>query len=217
MGLQIMSKSAILHFGVSILLRAQPNWCKKQDAGVDTLLTRQWRIFALQGLLATGFGLAIALVVTSDLRLLVLIFGFYALADSVCTLTAAVQSRDSSEHAWTMFFSGAGGIAVELITFGWPRLAAWQLPYLVALWAIITVGSRLAIAFRLQRAADGKWLLVGTGMTSLFFGLAILVGSNGVFTLSASLSIFAVVLGLMTLAFAIRLRLQSHVLVIHVL
>jgi uncharacterized membrane protein HdeD (DUF308 family) len=106
-------------------------------------LSRYWWTLAVRGALAVVFGLAALIWPEITLRVLVLLFGFYAVVDGLLALAAVlVGGRLVSGRRGWLVFEGIVGIATGVFTFLWPGITALVLLYLIAAWAIVTGYSR---------------------------------------------------------------------------
>jgi uncharacterized membrane protein HdeD (DUF308 family) len=88
------------------------------------ILTRNWWVYALRGVVAIIFGvLALALPGTTILAL-VLVFGVYALFDGVLAVVAAFRIRKVVDQWWVVLLEGLAGILVGIIALVYPNVAA---------------------------------------------------------------------------------------------
>jgi uncharacterized membrane protein HdeD (DUF308 family) len=99
------------------------------------------------------------------------------------------------------------GIVAGLVALLWPGLSASGLIYVIAGWAVATGVIEMLTAMLLRAEVENGWLLAGSGVLSVIFGilLAILAGSDLPF-LAPFIGVFAVVVGLASIVFALRLR-----------
>ena len=113
----------------------------------------------------------------------------------------------------TLFLEGFVGIAVGLVTLFAPTSFTEQwLVVNIAAYAVITGGIELAGAWTLKPRArgamvQGNWLLGLNGVVSLLFGLALFTNTGMAHaTLILWLGVFALVSGLLLLAFAFNVK-----------
>lgn len=170
-------------------------------------LVRRWWMVAARGAVSVAFGIAAFVAPDHTLALLISLFGLFALADGVFTMGAGLASNWMS-----LFLEGFIGLAVGLVTLFAPQsfVEMWLVPNIAA-YAIITGGLELAGALRLRGDAKGSmvqgdWLLGANGTFSLAFGLMLLFVQFSPETLIALLGGFALVSGVMLLAFAVNVR-----------
>ena len=138
---------------------------------------------------------------------LISLFGLFALADGLFTMGAAQVS-------WlTLFLEGVVGAAVGLVTLFAPTsFTEYWLVVNIGLYALVTGGIELAGALSLRKRArgsmvQGDWLLGLNGAASVVFGAILMfdttVGSGALMLL---LGAFALVSGILLLAFAINVK-----------
>lgn len=171
-------------------------------------LVRHWWIIAARGAVSVVFGVAAFLAPTETMAWLLRLFGLFALADGLFTIGAGLAV------SWlSLFLEGFVGIAVGLVTLFAPAsfVELW-LPINIAAYAVITGGIELAGALRLRQQAkgtmvQGDWLLGLNGAISLLFGVVLFI-ANAVpaATLITMLGAFALVSGILLLAFAFNVK-----------
>jgi uncharacterized membrane protein HdeD (DUF308 family) len=172
------------------------------------LLSRFWWTLVLRGVLAVGFGLAALAWPGITLRVLVWLYGFYAVVDGLVALAALlVRGRLASGRRGWLIFEGVVGIAAGLAAFIWPAITALVLLYLIAAWLVVTGLLEVAAAVILRRELRGEWLLALAGILSVAFGafLALRPG-EGAITLVTTIGLFAIVFGVALLVLGGRLR-----------
>ena len=122
------------------------------------ILSRYWWAVALRGVAAVAFGILAIIWPDVTLGVLVLLFGAYALADGVITLTTALfgGSLGGRRRGW-LVLEGVLGIVVGLSTFAWPDITTVALLWLIAAWAIGTGVLELGTAVALRRELTNEW------------------------------------------------------------
>jgi uncharacterized membrane protein HdeD (DUF308 family) len=172
----------------------------------ERVLARTCKVTALRGVAAIAF--AVVTLIWPDIgpTTLIALFGAFALVSGIATIAGAFNPIRGGQRAW-LVFGGLLGIAVGAVVFVWPDLSALGLLYAVAAWAIAIGVFEIAQAFALP-PSGGRWLLVGlSGLLSIAFG-AIMFGhpGAGAVALLALVGAFALVTGVMQIAFALELR-----------
>jgi uncharacterized membrane protein HdeD (DUF308 family) len=171
------------------------------------MLARNWGWVALRGVAALLFGILVLFNPLLSLTVLVLFFGAYALVDGVFTAVAAVANRREEPYWVALLVSGILGAAVGILTFFWPGVTALVLVYLIAAWATVVGIGEIAAAIRLRKVIAGEWVLVLTGVISIAFGVGLaLFPGAGALALVVWIGALAILLGVLRIAFALRLR-----------
>jgi uncharacterized membrane protein HdeD (DUF308 family) len=171
-------------------------------------LTRYWWTLVVRGVVAVLFGLAALIWPEVTLRVLVLLFGFYAVVDGLLALAVVlVGGRLPSGRRGWLIVEGVIGIAAGVFTFLWPGITTLVLLYLIAVWAVVTGLLELAAAVVLRRELRGEWLLALAGVLSVAFGVLLAARpGEGAVAVVWVIGVFAVVFGVALLALGIRLR-----------
>lgn len=167
------------------------------------VLTQKWWAVALRGVLAIVFGIVALVFPGATLVSLALIFGAYAFVSGMFALVAAFGSR-GRDAVWYVL-DGILGIAVGVATFFFPGITAQALVFLIGVWAILTGIFEVIAGFELPIKRD--WLLVISGIISIIFGVLVFAYPvSGALAVVWMIGIYALVHGIMMLAFGIRLR-----------
>jgi uncharacterized membrane protein HdeD (DUF308 family) len=170
-------------------------------------LADNWRALALRGIVALIFGLVVLFWPGLVLTVLAVLFGIYAAVDGVITFVPALRSQERGARRTLPLAEGAVGIVAGLVAILWPGLTSSGLVYVIAGWALVTGVLKILTAILLRAEVENGWLLAGSGALSALFGvlLIVLAGSDVPF-LAPFIGVFAVVVGLALIVFAIRLR-----------
>jgi uncharacterized membrane protein HdeD (DUF308 family) len=170
-------------------------------------LADNWRALALRGIVALIFGLVVLFWPGLVLTALALLFGIYAAVDGAITFVPALRSQERGARRTLPLAEGAVGIVAGLVAILWPGLTSSGLVYVIAGWALVTGVLKILTAILLRAEVENGWLLAGSGALSVLFGvlLIVLAGSDVPF-LAPFIGVFAVVVGLALIVFAIRLR-----------
>jgi uncharacterized membrane protein HdeD (DUF308 family) len=171
-------------------------------------LSRYWWTLAIRGAIAVVFGLAALIWPDITLRVLVWLFGFYAVVDGLLALAALlVGGRLASGRRGWLIVEAIAGIAAGVVAFLWPGITALVLLYLIAAWAVVTGLLELAAAVVLRRELRGEWLLALAGILSVAFGVLLAVRpGEGAIAIVSVIGAFAVVFGVALLVLGARLR-----------
>jgi uncharacterized membrane protein HdeD (DUF308 family) len=170
-------------------------------------VTRNWWAFILRGLLAILFGIATWFWPGLTARVLVTLFGAYALVDGVFTIMTGIAARDENQRWWAQVLRGMAGVILGIAVFVWPGVTALILLYFIAAWALATGVLEIIAAIQLRKLVENEWLLVLGGLASVLFGVLLFVfPGEGALTLLWLISLYAIVFGVLLIALGIRLR-----------
>lgn len=172
-----------------------------------SLLTRNWWLVVLRGVLAILFGIAALVWPTTTVLALVLLFGAYVLIDGIFAAVASLQGRDQYRNWWVLLLEGITGIIIGILTFVWPGITTLVLIYLIAAWALITGIFEIAAAIALRKELSGEWMLGLSGLISIALGVIIFLRPGaGVRGIIWVIGIFAILFGILVTMLGFRLR-----------
>jgi uncharacterized membrane protein HdeD (DUF308 family) len=174
---------------------------------VVVVLARNWWALALRGLVALFFGIAAFVWPGITLRVLVLLFGAYALVDGIFSIAAAVTATPKGVPWWALLVEGLAGIAVGVLTFAWPGITQLVLLYMIAAWALVTGVFEIVAAIRLRKEIRGEWALALAGVLSIILGVLLAIFPiEGLVGLAWTIGAYAIASGVILLALSFRLR-----------
>jgi uncharacterized membrane protein HdeD (DUF308 family) len=170
-------------------------------------LAANWRVLALRGLAALLFGLVVLFWPDLVLAVLTLFFGIYALVDGGVVLVPVLRSSEQGARRWLPLAEGTVGVTAGLVALLWPGLTAGGLLYVIMGWALLTGVLKIITAIVLRSQVENGWLLAGSGALSLLFGVALAaLGGSNLPSLAPFIGVFALVVGLALIVFALRVR-----------
>lgn len=169
-------------------------------------LARNWWTLALRGIFAIIFGLAALFWTEFTLPILVFFFAIFALGGGILLAIAAFKYIKNI-HGWFLLIEGVIGITAGFMPFVWPDITALVLLYVTATWAILTGIFEIITANYVRREVKNEWLLVGSGIASIVFGILLVIwplaeAMNIIWIIAA----YAIVFGALMLVFALRIR-----------
>jgi len=174
---------------------------------MEFLLSRNWGWIALRGLAAVVFGLLTLFDPRISLTALVLLWGAYAFVDGIFAIVSAVRDRRQEPHWVSLLVTGIAGVVAGLLTFFVPGITALVLLYFIAAWALITGIAEIVAAVRLRKVITGEWMLALAGLLSVIFGVFLFAFPGaGALTVVLWIGAYALVLGIVLLVLAFRLR-----------
>jgi uncharacterized membrane protein HdeD (DUF308 family) len=171
------------------------------------MMARSWWAFALRGIAALVFGVVAIVWPALTLTALVLLFAGFAFVEGVLAIMGAVRNREGCREWWVVLLEGLAGVAIGVVTFLWPGIAALAFVFLIGAWAIATGLLEVTAAIALRRELTGEWLMVLGGLLSIVFGALIAARPGaGATAVAWIVGAYAVLLGVITLALSLRLR-----------
>jgi len=161
------------------------------------ILSRDWWIYVLRGILAIAFGLLALIWPGLTVGILVLLFGIYVIFEGILALSAAFRNRHRKVW-WVLLLEGIAGIVVGLFAFIWPGLTAVVLLIFIAVWAILTGILEIGAALQLRKQFKGEWALLLTGILSILIGLILMINPGaGVLAVVWLIGIYAILFGVL--------------------
>jgi len=171
--------------------------------GLAFELAKKWWVLLLRGILLIIIGL---LAFVSPL-VWVTFVGIYILVDGVIMLMSGFSDQPAGQRHWPLVILGVLGLIAGLLILWNPALGAITLTTIIAVWAVIGGILTIVSALRVREEIDNEWWLVLSGALSIIFG--ILVFQNvlaGILTIAWVFGVFAVVVGVLSIALAFRVR-----------
>lgn len=170
------------------------------------VLTRNWWVLVLRGVLAVIFGILAYMWPLSTAAAFVILFGAYALVDGIFSLMAAIRPP-ADESRWLLVVRGVAGVLAAVVVFAWPRLSALAFLYIIAAWAIATGVLEIVAAVALRRIVTGEWLLALSGVLSIVLGVFLFTQpAVGLLGLVWAIALWAIIAGITLIILGFRLR-----------
>jgi uncharacterized membrane protein HdeD (DUF308 family) len=163
---------------------------------------------AVRGLLAIVFGIIALTSPRATALAFVILFAIWAFADAVFAfVTAARRGRAGERWGWFVF-EGIVSAAAGVLALAFPGLTILALTILVAVRAIVLGIASLAAVIGL-RGAPHRWLYGLTGIVSVLFGILIALHPMvGALALIWTIGMYAVIIGVMTIALGIHAHMR---------
>jgi uncharacterized membrane protein HdeD (DUF308 family) len=171
--------------------------------GLAFELAKKWWVLLIRGILLIIAGL---LAFVSPVTWVIFV-GVYMLFDGMTLLLAGFSDQPGGQSRWPLLIIGVLGLLAGLLILWNPALGGITLTYVIAAWAIVTGILTIITALRLREEIDNEWWLVLSGVLAIIFG--ILVFQNvlaGILTIAWVFGLFAVVVGILSIALAFRVR-----------
>jgi uncharacterized membrane protein HdeD (DUF308 family) len=171
------------------------------------VLTKNWWIVVLRGVLAVLFGLLAFAWPGLTLVTLVLLFGAYALVDGIFAIVTAVTSWSERDDRWLLLLSGIAGIGIGIATFRTPDITALVLLMFIAAWALVTGVLQIAAAIRLRHEIEGELWLALSGILSIVVAFLLwLFPGAGALSVVWLIAAYAIVFGVVLIGLGLKLR-----------
>ena len=130
---------------------------------------------------------------------------------NVASTEPPFEPGQAHERWGTLLFEGIAGIGAAVATWFWPHITVLVLIWVIAAWALVTGIFEIVAAIRLRKHITGEWLLALAGIVSVIFGV-ILIGepAAGVLAIAVTVSVYALLFGIVMIALGLRLRSWTH-------
>lgn len=171
---------------------------------MEVRLLPKWWSYLLRGLAALAFGVVILAWPRSTVRVLIILFGIFALIAGIVAIASAIAEARRKEGWFLSAALGVVSLIIGVIALTRPGTAALAILYAIAAWAILYGFLIIVGAFELPKELSRiKWLLVLTGVLSLIIGVILFMLPG------ASLGAIIIVVGAYSIAQGIFLVIVS--------
>jgi len=172
-------------------------------------LSRHWWAFLARGLCAVAFGILTWVWPGITVRVVLVAFGAFALANGILSISKAVDSWDEKDDRWLFVLEGLLGIGIAIITLFATKVTAVALLFYIAAWTLAMGVMEIVIAIRLRKEIEGEFWLFLAGLVSVVFAvLLLLFPGRGILGLVWVLATYGVVFGILLIVLAFRLLAQ---------
>lgn len=174
----------------------------------ERLIARAWKTIALRGVAGIVFGIVAVAWPGIGLTTLLALVGVFALISGFTALYGAYSAPSGTSGRGWLAFDGVLAIAFGIVVFVWPDLSARGLLFAIAAWAIATGIIEFGVgAAALPVTGSRSLLLMLWGVVSVSFGAIMFARpGTGALALLGLVAAFAIVTGVMQVAFAMELR-----------
>lgn len=171
------------------------------------IISQNWWMLALRGVLAILFGLVALFLPGIALLAFIVVFAVYALVDGVVAVIVAIRERGSVARWGWVFVEGLLSIVAGILAFAYPGVTALVLLYIVAAWAVLTGMMEIVAAVALREYLSREWALVIAGILSILFGILLFVRPGvGLLSILWLVGIYSLLFGVLFIIRAFQLR-----------
>ena len=171
-----------------------------------TMLSRNWWLVALRGVIAILFGILVLVYPGIALQSFIIVFAVYAVIDGVAAAWAAIQHR-TEQNWWILLLEGIISVIAGIVAFVYPGATALAILYVIAVWAILTGALEIWAAIQLRKEIEGEFWLGLSGILSILFGILLIVAPGaGILAVLTIVGIYAIAFGVFLIMLALRLR-----------
>jgi uncharacterized membrane protein HdeD (DUF308 family) len=166
-------------------------------------LAKKWWVLLFRGIIL----IVIGVLAFIDPVTWVIFVAAYMLIDGFAMLFAGFGDQPAGQSRWPLLIIGILGVLAGLFLLWDPMAGAVALTWVIAAWALVTGVLTIISAIRLREEIDNEWWLILSGALAIIFG--ILAFSNvlaGFLAISAVFGIFAILIGIMSIVLAFRVR-----------
>lgn len=171
-----------------------------------SLLSRNWWVVLLFGLLAILFGVLTLLSPVTTAAVLVLWMGAVAIVEGVVALAAAIGGAAPVSRGWAVFYALLS-IGFGILALLDPLGMASALMLVLAAWLMVAGVYRIVFAIRVRKQIEGEWMLIVSGALAVLLGVLFAVNPvSGLVVTSLWIGATALVYGVLQVVVAFRLR-----------
>ena len=175
-------------------------------SAIQADLSAAWNIVLLRSVLAIIFGGIAVVWPMVSLIAFVFLYAFYALADGILSLYAAIRGGDTRSR-WWLVFGGIAGLVAGAIAIAMPGLTALVFVILVGAAAIVRGLFDIAGAIVLRKTVKHSWILIPAGIISVLFGILVIAApAQASLALTWVIGAWASILGIAGVIWSLQLR-----------
>ncbi len=177
------------------------------SAQIADAVRHHWWLFLLRGIAAIVFGVLTLLWPGATLVVLTAFIAAYALVDGIVALVYAFRLRPMFDRWWALLVQGLISGAFGVAAFIYPTLSLAYIVVSVSLWMLLASIAQFMLA-RAQRAmgASSGWSVLGAILSLALAVAAVAYPGLTVATVLVLIAWFALVVGIVQLVVAFRVR-----------
>jgi len=171
------------------------------------MLEKLWFSTLLRGVMAICFGLAALFLPGITLKVIIMIFGFFAIMEGFALIGGALAFQKEHPDWWLPLVTGFGVMILGLLTFFWPGVTGVIVLILIATRFLVVGVTEIMLAVRIRKQVEGEWFLLAQGALSLCLGIILITrpgaGAVALAWLIGSIALFS---GVLTVIIALRFK-----------
>ena len=179
---------------------------------IATAVRHHWWLFLLRGIAGVAFGVLTLLRPDATLVVLMAFIIAYALVDGIVALVYAFRLRPLFDRWWMLLIQGVISCAFGVLAILQPGLSVAYIVVSVALWMLFAGIAQLLLA-RVIKTMGGspRWTMVGGILTLVLAIAAVAFPRATVAAVLVFVAWFALVIGIVQLVVAFRVRSLARV------
>jgi uncharacterized membrane protein HdeD (DUF308 family) len=168
-------------------------------------LAKNWWVLLIRGVAAIVFGVLAWIWPGVTLKVVILLFGIYAISDGIAAAWFAFAAPGRT--LWGLLVVGIMSIIAGVGAILWPGLTAVMMLSVIAAWAIVRGVFEIIAAIQLRAHIENEWAQALEGLISIVFGVMLFAWPGaGLLSLMWLVGCFAIGLGIVEIMLAFRLK-----------
>jgi uncharacterized membrane protein HdeD (DUF308 family) len=174
-----------------------------------------WWLLLARGILTIIFGLFALFAPGTALLALVIVFAVYAVLDGVMAITLGLRHRRAEAHWGWHIAQGVISVLAGIVAFAWPGVTVLAILFVIAFWSIVNGVAATAESFTMRKRGSRDWgWTLARGILSVLLGIVLIAQPGpGLLTLLWLVGTFCLILGIIIVLWAVRLRAVARALI----
>ncbi len=167
-----------------------------------------WYWPVIRGVLAILFGIIALAWPDKTAAVVIWVIGIFAVVDGIVEIVEGIRRRGTGNGTAFLVTMGVLSLAVGIVLLVWPGKTAEVLVWIIGFWAVVYGLFQTVASLDLRKVPGSGWGWgVFAGLLGLVFGLLVLFNVDaGLVSIVWILAIFAILWGVMLIAFGIQIR-----------
>lgn len=167
------------------------------------ILTKNWWMVLLQGILTIGLGIAAFAWPGLTLSVLLVVLAAYFIIEGIAAVLASIRGEGGIWYA----LAGIAGVVAGVVLLLRPGMSAYALLIVIGLWALVRGFIEVVAAITLRKELKGEFWLGLAGVVTALFGLfVILRPGDGVMAVLGIIGFFAILKGIILCILSFKLK-----------